>query len=176
MPHRFTETDAQHFHAEIRGCARALFRFAVTKPRDVACLQRGKVAFAFGFAEKTGEAFNDALVTRVRGWLGLDFFHLQPRLAPRLDGSTRQRFDICRRENIAHTACDHFTRSVHAQLAVAREQRGFLPCAADFQRLLLVAGFRGAKYAPARVGFRIENRECAKPKRSARLLMNAHGA
>ena len=31
---------------------------------------------------------------------------------------------------------DHFTRSVHAQLTVARFQRSFVPCATNLQRLL----------------------------------------
>jgi hypothetical protein len=71
---------------------------------------------------------------------------------------------------------DHFPRSVHAQLAAARSQRRLVPRAADFERLLFVASFRGAKHALVAIRLRIENRECAKPIWFAQLTMNAwHG-
>ena len=100
-------------------------------------------------------------------------FRFEPCLAPRFDRSARQRFDVGRRENVADTLRDDFTRSVHAQLAVARFERGLVPRAANFQRLLFVARFCGAKDAPARVGFGVPDRKCAEPVRSAWLTMNA---
>ena len=147
------------FTPEFGGRAREFFRLTITKPGNVARLQRREVAFAFRFAEKTGEPFDHALVTRVRGFLRLDRFGFQPCLAPRFDGRARQRFDVGRSENVADTLRDHFARSVHAQLAVARFERGLVPRTADFERLLFVAGFRGAK---TRLlvwvsGFQIEN-------------------
>ena len=114
---------------------------------SLACsVERSRLLFA---AEKFNEAFDDALVTVVRGLLSFDCFGFQPRFAPRFDGRTRQRFDVGRSEHVADALRDDFARSVHAQLAVARFERGLVPRAADFERLLLVAGFRGAKDAPA---------------------------
>ena len=40
------------FTLKIRGRARKFFRLTITKPRNVACLQRGKIAFAFRFPRK----------------------------------------------------------------------------------------------------------------------------
>jgi hypothetical protein len=74
--------------------------------------------------------------------------------------------------NTALTPCAYFPRYVHAQLAVACFQRGLVPCAANFLRLLLVAHFRGVKDAPARASFGIEDRKCAEPERSVRLTMD----
>ena len=99
----------------------------------------------------------DALVTVVRGLLSFDCFGFRPRFAPRFDGRTRQRFDVGRREHVADALRDDFARSVHAQFAVARFERGLVPGAADFERLLLVAGFRGAEDAPAPESFGIPN-------------------
>jgi hypothetical protein len=92
----------------------------------------------------------------MRGLLRFDCFRFQPRFAPRFDGSTR-RVDICRRENVADTLRNDFPRSIHAQLAVTRFERSLVPRAADFQRLFLVAGFRGAKDAPAPESFGVED-------------------
>ena len=102
LTHRLAETDAQHFHVEVGGRARALFRLAVAEPRDVARLQCGEVAVAFR-SDKAGELFDHALVTRGRGFLSLDCFCLRPWLAPRFDGRARQPFDVGRREHVAHT-------------------------------------------------------------------------
>ena len=102
LTHRLAETDAQHFHVEVGGRARALFRLAVAEPRDVARLQCGEVAVAL-HSDKAGELFDHALVTRGRGFLTLDCFCLRPWLAPRFDGRTRRRFDVGRREHVAHT-------------------------------------------------------------------------
>ena len=170
MTHRLAETDAQHFHVEVGGRARALFRLAVAEPRDVARLQCGGVAVALRSGE-AGELFDDALVKRVRRFVGLDCFCLRPCPAPRFDGRARQRFDVGRREHVAHIL-RVFSALRHAQLAVARFQRGLVPCAANFLRLLLVAHFRGAKDAPARANFGIEDRKCAVPERSAQLTMD----
>ena len=64
---------------------------------SLACnVERSRLAFA---PEKSNEAFDDALVTGVRGLLRFDFFRLQPRLAPRFDGRARERFDVGRREH-----------------------------------------------------------------------------
>ena len=60
-------------------------------------------------------------------------------------------FDVGRCGNIADALRDHFTSSVRDQLAFASEQRGLVPRAADFERLFLIASFRGTKDALARV-------------------------
>ena len=99
LAHRFSEADAQHFQAEIRGRAREFFRLTIAESRDVACLQRGKVALGFR-SEKFNEAFDDAPVTVMRGPLRFDLFRLQPRFAPRFDGRARQRFDVGRSEHV----------------------------------------------------------------------------
>src|SRR5439155_11941717 len=151
----------------------AVLSFVVTKPGNVARLQRGKVTLAFRLTEKFAEVFHDGLVTVVRRLLRFDCFGFQPRFAPRFDGRARHRFDIGGSENVAYALRDHFARGVHAQLAIARFQRGLVPCAAYFERLLPVARFRGAKDAPARAGFGVEDRKCAEPVRSAWLTMNA---
>jgi hypothetical protein len=162
LTHRLAETDAQRFHVEVGGRARALFRLAVAEPRDVTRLQCGEVAVALR-PDEAGELFDHALVTRVRGFLSLDCFCLPPCLAPRFDGRARQRFDVGRREHVDHTL-RVFSALRHAQLAVARFQRGLVPCTANFLRLLLVAHFRGAKDAPARASFGIEDRKCTEPE------------
>ena len=113
LPHCFTETDSQHFHAQVCCRAREFFRLTITKPRNVARLKRGEVAFAFRFAKKTSEPFDDSLVTCVRGFLRLDCFCFRPCLAPRFDGSAWQRFNVGVSEDICHTLRDHFARSVH---------------------------------------------------------------
>ena len=89
-----------------------------------------------GFAGCAGKP--DARFAAVR-------FGLQPRFAPQFDRRTRQRFDVGGSENVANALRDHFTRSVHTQLAVARETLGLVPRAADFKSLLSVASFRRAK-------------------------------
>ena len=75
--------------------------------------------------------------------------------------------------NTSLTPCAYFPRRVHAERAVARFQRGFVPGAANFLRLLLVAHFRGAKNAPARASFGIEDRKCAEPEMFARLTTDS---
>ncbi len=176
LPGSFAETYPQNFQGQISGRACAFFRLAITKPRDVVRLQRGKIAIGFR-SEKFDEPFDDALVTVVRGSFRFNRLRLKPRFAPRFDRMTFQRFDVGHRENVGDTARDHFAGSVHAQLSVARLQRGLVPRATDFERLLFVASFRRSKDALAGVSFGVEDRECAEPKRSARLFVNAwHGA
>jgi hypothetical protein len=142
LPCSFAETYPQHLHAEIGGRPCALFRLAITKPRNVACLQRGKVAFALRVTEKAGEAFNDSLVTSVRGFLCFDGLRFEPCVAPRFDGRARQRFHVCCREHVADALRDHFASGIDTQLSGACLQRGLVPRAADFQRLLPIARFR----------------------------------
>jgi hypothetical protein len=102
LTHRLAETDAQHFHVEVGDRARALFRLAVAEPRDVVRLQCGEVAVALR-SDEAGELFDHAHVTRGGGFLSLVCFCLRPLLAPRFDGRARQRFDVGRREHVAHT-------------------------------------------------------------------------
>src|SRR5437667_2212888 len=120
---------------------------------SLACsVERSRLLFA-----SPRKPFHHALVARVGRFLRLDCFGFRPCLAPRLDGRARQRFHVCRRENVADTTSDDFARSVHAQFAVARFERGLVPRAADFERLLLIASFGGAKDAPAAIRLRIEH-------------------
>jgi hypothetical protein len=156
LPNSLAEADAQNFQAQICSRAGKFFCFTITKPRDVHGLQRREIAVAFT-PDEINEPFDDACVTRMRGRLSFDGFRLQPRLAPLLYRSTWQRFDVGRRENITDATRNHFTGSVRTQLAIASEQRGSVPRAADFERLFPIASFRGTKDALAGVGIRIED-------------------
>ena len=124
LTHRLAETDAQHLHVEIGGRAPALFRLAVAEPRDVARLQCGEVAVALR-SDKACELFDHALVTRGRGFLNLDCFCLRPWFAPRFDGRARQRFDVGRREHIAHTL-RLLVRVSGLKIENAQNQKGLL--------------------------------------------------
>jgi hypothetical protein len=103
---------------------------------NVARVQHGEITVAFCFAEKFGEAFDDALVTRVRELLRFNRLRVQPRLAPRRNRSTRQRFDVGGSEHIADTLRDDFPRGIHAQFPVARRRFESPPSAVELLALL----------------------------------------
>jgi hypothetical protein len=76
------------------------------------------------------------------GLFGFDLLRFEPRVAPRFDRVTLQRFDVRGGEHVADTARDHVSRRVHAQLSVARFERGLVPRPANFESLFLVASLR----------------------------------